>query len=45
MVSQRELEQVVDQINSSYAALIKRVVELENKQALTTDKKESKQKH
>ena len=45
MVSQRELKQVVDQINSSYAALIKRVVELENKQALTTDKKESKQKH
>tara|TARA_R110000737_G_scaffold188190_1_gene210461 strand:+ start:22 stop:159 length:138 start_codon:yes stop_codon:yes gene_type:complete len=45
MVSQRELKQVVDQINSSYSALIKRVVELENKQALTTDKKESKQKH
>ena len=44
MVSQRELKQVVDQINSSYAALIKRVVELENKQALTITKKESKEK-
>jgi len=45
MVSQRDLNKVVEQINSSYAALIKRLDKLEAANvALNTKSKESKDK-
>ena len=44
MVSQRDLNVVIEQINESYAALLKRIAELEAKVASNTTKKESKEK-
>jgi len=44
MVSQRDLNVVIEQINESYAALLKRIDKLEAKAASTTTKKESKEK-
>ena len=48
MVSQRDLNQVVEQINASYSLLVKRLTELESElkalKAATTSKKESKEK-
>jgi hypothetical protein len=42
MVSQRELNSVVEQVNASYSSLVKRVAELEKLLLTSTDKKESK---
>ena len=44
MVSQRDLEQVVTQINSSYSLLVARIAVLEAQVARNTNKKESKEK-
>jgi hypothetical protein len=48
MVSQRDLTQVVTQINSSYALLVDRLTELESElkalKVSNTSKKESKEK-
>jgi hypothetical protein len=48
MVSQRDLNKVVEQINSSYSVLIERLVALEAELAslksISTNKKESKEK-
>mgnify|MGYP003626012879 CR=1 FL=1 len=48
MVSQRDLAQVVTQINSSYTLLVNRLTELESElkalKAANTSKKESKEK-
>ena len=44
MVSQRDLNVVIDQINESFTALLKRVEKLEAKVASNTTKKESKEK-
>jgi hypothetical protein len=48
MVSQRDLNQVVEQINASYSLLVNRLTELESElktlKAASTPKKESKEK-
>ena len=45
MVSNKELEQVVSQVNSSYAALVERIAKLEAEvEALSTLKAKSKDK-
>ena len=44
MVSHRDLNVVIDQINESFTALLKRVEKLEAKVASNTTKKESKEK-
>ena len=44
MVSQRDLNKLLEQINSSYARLVARVDKLEAKPVPSTNKKESKDK-
>jgi hypothetical protein len=44
MVSHRDLNAVIEQINESFTALLKRVERLEAKVAYNTTKKESKEK-
>ena len=44
MVSHRDLNVVIEQINESFTALLKRVEKLEAKVASNTTKKESKEK-